>query len=902
MASIEVAMIGRDLRQLFDGGGVVGLTEAQLLDRIARRDESAEAAFEAILTRHGPAVLACCRRVLGDSAAAEDAFQATFLVLFRRAGSIRVAESLAPWLLHVARMAALKARQGEVRRLARERRVARPELTAAEAPSSDLRLLVHDEVDRLPEKYREPVRLCYFEGRTHDDAAAALGWPVGTVRGRLSRARDMLRKRLMRRSVGITPVALATAMAAAGDARAEVPRALHEATIAAAFRGAAAEAGVVTLATAVARGLAVSAAVKTAAIVLAVVSMISAGAGFATLAGRDGPPNRGQGPPRAVATARTPGVDRNDLSGEWRTSLGVVTFKRQGDAWVATFANPQLPALKGLLKGKELTLKYNEGARRADATITLDDSGRSFSGPYRFGEGQRTYVDTRWQGWRPDPEARKGQTGRFDGLWLTTQGLMELEQSGDKVKGQYARYGPVKIEGTVTGRAVDFRYTWLRNGKGWFDLSKDGKTIEGAGLDDGSNSWYERKGRKASEFRRHAPLKAGQIVDGSTKNLLTYSVRAPEGYKEGDPKRWPTIVILHGSNMNGKAYVASIAQAWPDIAKDYLILGLNGEVPSNMGDDPRFNFSYVNFMGRSTYKGFPGTDRESPALVSEAMDELRKAYPVGRYFVGGHSQGGYLTYVMLMHFPEKIAGVFPISCQVMIQCEPDVFTDEALRAAQRLVPIAIVHGKTDPNVDFDSGGRYGAQLFGEHGWPGLRLFTSDTAGHRFMLLPVGEAIRWLEAMASDDPKVLVDFAEKQAGAGRYRDAIAALRKAKGLKQDDALKKRADRLRGSIDTKAKAKAGEFLIKIRANRSGSWVDGFLAFRDEFEFADAARAAMEAFEALRKKQDPDAQRLFQEAIMLFRQGKQAGGYAKYQEIVDKDYASARYRNIKEQLKARK
>jgi hypothetical protein len=306
-------------------------------------------------------------------------------------------------------------------------------------------------------------------------------------------------------------------------------------------------------------------------------------------------------------------------------------------------------------------------------------------------------------------------------------------------------------------------------------------------------------------------------------------------------------------------------------------------------------------MGRSTYRGFPGTDRESPALVSEAMDELRKVYPVGRYFVGGHSQGGYLTYVMLMHFPEKIAGAFPISCQVMIQCEPDVFKDEALRAAQRSVPLAIVHGKTDPNVDF-SGARYAVDLFGENGWPGVRLFASDTAGHKFMLLPVGEAIRWLEAMASDDPKVLVDFAEKQAGAGRYRDAIAALRKAKGLKQPDAVKKRGDRLRASIDTKAKAKAAEFLIKIKANRNGSWVDGFLAFRDEFEFADSSRAAMAAFEALRKKQEPDAQRLFQEAMMLFRQGNQAGGYAKYQEIVDKDYASARYRNIKEQLKARK
>jgi predicted esterase len=594
-------------------------------------------------------------------------------------------------------------------------------------------------------------------------------------------------------------------------------------------------------------------------------------------------------------------ADEPTLQGEWRTSLGIVTFKPQGDTLVATFANSRTPPVKGSMKGKTATLTFREGDKRGDASVTLDDSGRSFKGWYQYGEGQRNFPRQFWNGWRPDPDATKGETGQFDGLWLTTQGLMALEQTGDKVTGQYARYGPVKLEGAVTGRQLDFRYIWLRNGKGWFDLGKDGKSIDGAGVDDGANSWYERKGRKASEFRRHAPLAAGKIIDGSTRNLLTYSVRAPEGYKDGDPKRWPTIVILHGSNMNGKAYVASIAQAWPDIARDYLILGINGEVPSDLGEDPRFNFSYINFMGRSTYKGFPGTDRESPGLIGEALDELRKVYPVGRYFVGGHSQGGWLTYCILMNFPEKIAGAFPISCGLLMQYEPDVFKDEALCAAQRSVPLAIVHGKNDPMQDF-SMSQYAAGQFGEQGWPGLRLFTSDTAGHMFMLLPVGEAIRWLEAMASDDPEVLIAFAERQSGAGRYRDAIAALRIAKGLKQTDAQKQRADRVRASIDAKAKTKADELLPKIRANADRSWIDDFLAFRDEFEFADTARAAMDAFAALRKQQEPDAQRLFQEGLMLFRQGKQAEGYAKYQEIVDKYYASPRYRNIKEQLKARK
>jgi RNA polymerase sigma factor (sigma-70 family) len=311
MASSE-ATIGRDLRRLFDGGAVAGLSEAQLLDCVARRDESAGAAFEAILTRHGPVVLACCRRVLGDSAAAEDAFQATFLVLYQRAGSIRVEQTLEPWLRHVARLAALKARQGELRRRARECRAARPEGMIPDEEAADLRLLVRAEVDRLPGKYREPVRLCYFEGRTHDDAAAALGWPVGTVRGRLSRAREVLRSRLSRRCVGLSPAALVAAMAAGGEARAEVPRALVETTLAATTRGAAVRVGVAVLATAVARGLAAGAALKAGAVVLAVVALISTGAGLLVQAGRGDGPHPQPGPPPREATARAgaPAVDR----------------------------------------------------------------------------------------------------------------------------------------------------------------------------------------------------------------------------------------------------------------------------------------------------------------------------------------------------------------------------------------------------------------------------------------------------------------------------------------------------------------------------------------------------------------------------------------------------------------
>lgn len=325
------AMIGRDLVRLFGSGAATGLDEALLLDHVARRDALAESAFEAILTRHGPAVLACCRRVLGESAAAEDAFQATFLVLFRRAGSIRVEETVLPWLLHVARMAALKAKESELRRRARECAAARPEAIAAEFAENDVRLLVRAEVDCLPAKYRDPIRLCYFEGRTHDTAAATLGWPVGTVRGRLSRARDMLRKRLMRRGVGITPVTLAAALAAAADARAEVPRALYEATIAITDHGAVGQAGVLALGAAVGRSLAIATSVKAAAAGLAIVGIIGVSAGIAALAGRGGA-NQKETVANKDALTRAAPVDRygDPLPKGAIARLGTIRFRNPG--------------------------------------------------------------------------------------------------------------------------------------------------------------------------------------------------------------------------------------------------------------------------------------------------------------------------------------------------------------------------------------------------------------------------------------------------------------------------------------------------------------------------------------------------------------------------------------------
>jgi RNA polymerase sigma factor (sigma-70 family) len=232
------------LERLFHQGTTVGLTESELLERFARGHD--EAAFEALIARHGPMVLGVCRQLLRDPNDVDDAFQATFLVLVRKAGSLRRCDLLGNWLYGVAYRVATRARVLAARRTAKapHGQEAFDRLDAvdgglaavrkdASGLSPEPRPWLHEEVGRLPEKYRVVVRLCYLEGLTHEEASRRLGCPLGTVKGRLSRARDLLRKRLTRRGLTLSAAALASHLALA-DARAAVPASLVYATLKAA--------------------------------------------------------------------------------------------------------------------------------------------------------------------------------------------------------------------------------------------------------------------------------------------------------------------------------------------------------------------------------------------------------------------------------------------------------------------------------------------------------------------------------------------------------------------------------------------------------------------------------------------------------------------------------------------
>ncbi len=222
-------MVMKGMGRLFGGGTLAGQADAQLLESfLADRDESA---FAALVARHGPMVLATCRAVLKDPSAADDAFQATFLVLARRAASVRGRDALGGWLHRVAYRAAVQAARDAARRRVEERKAAemRATLDVRGEVRDDLKSAIHAEVERLPESLRLPVVLCDLEGRTREQAAEELSWTEWMVRGRLARGRAKLRRRLTLR--GLAPSVGVGVSVLAAESAAAVPEALAIMTV-----------------------------------------------------------------------------------------------------------------------------------------------------------------------------------------------------------------------------------------------------------------------------------------------------------------------------------------------------------------------------------------------------------------------------------------------------------------------------------------------------------------------------------------------------------------------------------------------------------------------------------------------------------------------------------------------
>jgi RNA polymerase sigma factor (sigma-70 family) len=396
MAASSLHPLLHYLRRLSRGrAGDAALDDTQLLDRfLTSRDESA---FTTLVQRYGAMIWGLCVRCLGETPEAEDAFQATFLVLVRKAASLRGPKRLGPWLYGVAYRTSLKLRGQRARRAARETPL--PTELFQERPESiwsDLGPVLDEEITRLPTKYRLPVLLCCLQGLSSDEAAQRLGCAKGTVFSRLSRARDLLRRRLARRGVEVSAGALAAVLAENTLLRAAPSLALREMTIrtslllAAGTTGQTLSAPLAGLVEGVVRSMFLSK-VKFALIIVLVVGIAGAGTSFLAHSTSASPPSapspppvkqddaRAEAPAPAIAKAEAPAqpnpnlLAQNNAGPSLRDRLGKeIDYHGLEDAR-ATLGD----ALDQLSKRYNLNIDMNEKAFEMDQPKDVERGWRA---------------------------------------------------------------------------------------------------------------------------------------------------------------------------------------------------------------------------------------------------------------------------------------------------------------------------------------------------------------------------------------------------------------------------------------------------------------------------------------------------------------------------------------------
>ncbi len=433
------------------------LSDRELLRRFSRQRD--EAAFTALVRRHGPMVLGVCRRTLGDEQDAEDAFQAAFLVLARKAGRLTWHESVGTWLYLVARRAALRARGGRARRRDRERRAdeGTPPVDPLEAVSGrELCAALDDELSHLPERCRAPVVLCCLEGSTRDEAARRLGWSLATLKRRLERGRTLLRQRLTRRGFAL-PAALSAALWAEGAAPAAVPAGLLRPTVQAVTHAAAVPGRILALSEGVLRTMFLNQ-LRVAAAVFLIVCAAGAGAG---LVARPGPSAEPAGEARPAAQEKAPGPPRAGLD-------------RHGD--------PLPPGAVARLG----TVRFRPG--RAISALAFAPDGKVLA-TGNWGPGIHLYETATGKELRRLAGERKADSLAFsaDGKNLASAGR------GDKA---------VRLWDVDTGKEVG-QFLGHQKEVGAVAFSPDGTVLASAGWDKTVRLWDATTGRELHRLEGH---------------------------------------------------------------------------------------------------------------------------------------------------------------------------------------------------------------------------------------------------------------------------------------------------------------------------------------------------------------------------------------------------------------
>ena len=232
-------------------------------------------------------------------------------------------------------------------------------------------------------------------------------------------------------------------------------------------------------------------------------------------------------------------------------------------------------------------------------------------------------------------------------------------------------------------------------------------------------------------------LKPGGVASGFMGNGITWRIRTP---KEFEPtKKYPAIVFLHQRKGNGSVPIKQFATAWPELAETHFLIGINGE-QRHESDPDSFGYTYVDFVGRSKYKGFPGSDRQSPALVAETLQQLRARMAIGKTWVIGVGDGAFLGISMMMNYPELVDGVASINGGLLVQCAPEAYEDKPLIEQQKRIPLWLLHSKDRDDYPLKYTQSINKALT-EGGFDKLRF--TQTEGKTLADLPLDDVLAWL---------------------------------------------------------------------------------------------------------------------------------------------------------------
>lgn len=375
------------------------------------------------------------------------------------------------------------------------------------------------------------------------------------------------------------------------------------------------------------------------------------------------------------------------------------------------------------------------------------------------------------------------------------------------------------------------------------------------------NSIAAQDDKKVPDYDSPVEVEPGETGLLESEGGMKYFLRIPESYDEKKGAR--LIVFMHGSNMNGLTYLRSIVhKKW---CKDDILCCPNGEAS---GDDP---YGANNF-------GFASANPVS-ALTKELQNELNTTLT----YIGGHSQGGFVTYSVIMHFPDIYHGAFPMAGDCWMQNEPNLWDEKPDTVAkQKKIPIAVIHGQKDPVVSY-SQGEHAYGVYMAACYPKIRFFNPESLGHQFMFSPVDDALEWLDAMNGHDPVRAMKLAKEWVKDDEWGWAVqAALAVKDNLDSDDDSIATADKILKKVEEPAKAATKQMSAKIKNSEASDWIPDWFEFHRQYGATKAAKKLTENYFRRREMQREESTKTFWEAQQFFRESKKDEAYKKYEVIL--------------------